>query len=168
MPRTYEPIASTTLGSDTATVTFGASNTLPQTYTDLILVCHQIQTTGGYPVAVRANGDTGSNYSYTFLSGNGSAASSRRYSSQTLWQFDYDSSSTSTEYTTSIIQWLSYSNANVFKTVLASAGRASSGIDRAVGLWRSTSAITQLDISVQSGSFKTASTFSLFGIKASA
>ena len=39
MPATYEPIASTTLGSDAANVEF---TSLSGTYTDLIVVCSTI------------------------------------------------------------------------------------------------------------------------------
>jgi FlaG/FlaF family flagellin (archaellin) len=168
MPATYEPIASVTLAADASSLTFGSSNSLPQTYTDLILVCQQFQSVGGYPVSVRANGDSGSNYSFTHLKGNGTTASSNRYSSQTLWQFDFESSSSTTAYTISIIQFMSYSNSNVFKTALSSAGRAGGGVDRSVGLWRSTAAITQLDVLLASGNFKSGSTFSLFGIRGAA
>ena len=165
MPATYEPIASTTLGSDSASVTFGSGGTLAQGYTDLILVAQQTQTSGGSPLRLRFTGDTGSNYSTTQINGNGSRVESRRYQ-ETYLSLDFDTSSTSTSATAHLIQVMSYSNSNVFKTVLSAAARGAAGVDRHVGLWRSTSAITSLTVVMASGSFKSGSTFSLYGIKA--
>ncbi len=45
MPKTYEPIATTTLGSAAATVTF---STIPGTYTDLVLIDYQFTTLDGF------------------------------------------------------------------------------------------------------------------------
>ena len=58
MPGTYEPLATTTGTGSSTTVTF---TTIPQTYTDLVLVCSDInaQTTD---IGVRFNNDSGSNY----------------------------------------------------------------------------------------------------------
>jgi len=75
MPATYEPIATTTLGSAAATITF---STIAATYTDLRLTLVFTTSVGGANVFFRFNGDTGTNYSYTSLEGSGSAASSSR------------------------------------------------------------------------------------------
>jgi hypothetical protein len=62
MAITYEPIATATLGTATASVTF---STISGSYTDLVLV---IQRRYGYSnkwyaTSIRFNSDTGSNYS---------------------------------------------------------------------------------------------------------
>jgi hypothetical protein len=77
MAITYEPIATTTLGSAAADVTF---TSISGTYTDLVLVAvTQIGSSGDY-LGVQFNSDTGTNYSRTRLSGNGTSASSdKRY-----------------------------------------------------------------------------------------
>ena len=38
MAATYEPISTTTLTSAQSSVTFGSGGTLPQTYTDLVVI----------------------------------------------------------------------------------------------------------------------------------
>ena len=68
---TYESISSVTLTSNSTTVTFGS---IPQTYTDLVLVIVAKITSGGLDMFIRFNSDTGSNYSYTQLYGNGTSA----------------------------------------------------------------------------------------------
>jgi hypothetical protein len=161
MARTYEPIASQTLGSDTASVTFSS---IPGMWTDLILVVHGSGSTANDGI-LEFNGDTASNYSVTQLRGNGSAASSVRYTAAYLngvgvW-------TTGNAYTF-IVHIMSYANTNVFKTWLSSASRADSEVNRVVGLWRSTSAVTEIKVKRGSGNILTGATFSLFGIKASA
>jgi hypothetical protein len=75
---TYEPIASQTLGSAVSSVTFSS---IPQNYTDLILVVNYGISANNFGARIRFNGDTGSNYSDSFIYGTGSSAlSSTRYS----------------------------------------------------------------------------------------
>jgi hypothetical protein len=80
MPITYEPIATNTLGSATATVTF---STISGSYTDLILVISAFTGDDLAAYTIRLNGDTGSNYSVTSLEGQGTSAVSQQQSNQT-------------------------------------------------------------------------------------
>jgi hypothetical protein len=166
MAATYEPISSQTLGSAASSVEF---TSLPGTYTDLVVVC-RIGTTGGSQnIQVQVNSDTGSNYSYTFLAGDGSAAHSGRYSNQTQYVADnYAYANTGLE-SVYIYQVMSYANTNVYKTFLGSAATTGRAITKTVGLWRSTSAITAIKL-FPSGAetFKADCVFSVYGIKASA
>ena len=75
---TYEPIATVILTNATNSVGFGS---IPQTYTDLILIISAASTVAQDPI-IRLNSDSGTNYSYTTLTGNGSSASSARATSQ--------------------------------------------------------------------------------------
>ena len=79
MPTTYEPIQSYTLGSATTGITFSS---VPSTYTDLRVVL--VEATDGANLGIRFNSDTASNYSYTYVQGNGSTASSSRGTSATF------------------------------------------------------------------------------------
>ena len=64
MAITYEPIATTTLGSATASVTFSSLGS----YTDIVLVCSvQSASSGDARINIRFNGDTASNYSGTCM-----------------------------------------------------------------------------------------------------
>ena len=76
MTATYDPIATTTLGSAASTITFSS---IPNTFTDLRLVLFGVtlNATGTYN-QIRFNNDTGTNYSWTQLLGNGSAAQAQR------------------------------------------------------------------------------------------
>jgi len=71
---TYEPIATTTLGTAQPTVTFSS---IASTYTDLVIVA-QLTTAAPTNMRIRFNGDTTANYSNTTVTGNGSTATSVR------------------------------------------------------------------------------------------
>jgi hypothetical protein len=168
MTSTYEMIASQTLGSSTQTVTLSS---IPATYTDLVLVCSIKGDAASMSIILRLNGDTNTNYSQTYLEGDGSSASSVRGSSQTRFTLSGSVSYNSTNFGTQIIQAMNYSNTTTNKTVLQrfnSNGGSFPGTGTSVGLWRQTSAINQLDlISTASGqNFVAGSTFTIYGIKA--
>lgn len=169
MPATYEPIASQTLGSDSASVEF---TSIPGTYTDLILVLHARNTNttvGSSSIGLQVNSDTGSNYSTTWLQGNGSTASSSRLSSQVEAYVGQHYRGTATSnYDTNVIHLMSYANTSVFKTILSLGGAPNDLVVRGVSLWRSTSAITSILVRNLTGTNQIASgsTLSLFGVKA--
>jgi hypothetical protein len=167
MPSTYTPIATTTLAnSTTSTVSF---TSIAGTYTDLVLVTVSAITSGVGDVRLNYNSDTGANYSRTYLTGDGSAASSGRGTSRTFVDTDYNGYlSTTLGQNNIIINIMNYSNATTFKTTLSRANRAASGTDANVSLWRNTAAITRIDITNSGSStfFLTGSTFTLYGIKA--
>ena len=75
---TYTPIASQTLGSAAASVTFSS---IPQGYTDLIIVMNGTTSTNENTY-MRYNSDSSSLYSVTYVGGDGSTASSGRASTQ--------------------------------------------------------------------------------------
>jgi len=83
MASTYTPIATTTASGSSGTITFSG---ISGSYTDLILIYAakdgNSSTEGN--ANIQFNSDTGSNYSYTNLYGNGSSAGSSRASSTTL------------------------------------------------------------------------------------
>jgi hypothetical protein len=172
MPATYEPIETQTLGSDVATVTFSS---IPQTYTDLVLVTNLKHSFAG-SVAVRIdaclqfNSDTASNYSTTYMQGNGTSASSSRLSSQTGIAI-ISSMASATSFLPSTLNIFNYTNATTYKTVLIRGGNGDDtnyGASMFGGLWRATpAAITTIDFKATSTYvWKTGSTFTLYGIKA--
>ena len=161
--RTYTPIARQTLSTTASTVTFSS---IPSGYTDLILVWAGTATTGG-EAKLRFNGDTNTNYSYTALSGNGTSALSSRGSSQNIMFLTTYGTPSTTE-GNFILQIQNYSNTTTNKTVLVRGNRITSGFgpDAQVGLWRSTAAINQIDLTVGSTTWAVGSTFTLYGIAA--
>jgi len=161
--RTFEPIASVTTASSAATVTF---DNIPGTYTDIVIVSHSgLAAANG--VSLEINDDTGTNYSLTRLTGNGtSAASARRSSTATVYVLGEGISNSTSIQHVGVLTFLSYANTNVYKTWLNQEAQSDSGVSRSVGLWRSTSAITKLEFIAASTTFVNGSTFSLYGIKA--
>jgi len=163
---TYTPIATQTLSSAAASVTFSS---IPQGYTDLILVCSPVSTTGSNTfMTLQYNGDTGSNYSSTILRGNGSTASSVRLSNTTVAYICYSQEvPTVAGRTTVITQFQNYSNSTTYKTTLTRNNDASQITETIVSLWRNTAPITSITIDMDaSGSvIASGSTFSLYGIQ---
>ena len=163
---TYEPIATTTLSSSTVSYTFSS---IPGTYTDLKLVSNHLAAGDTGWLSIRFNGDTGSNYSNTYLRGTGSAAQTGRATSATNIQIGGYSDATSTEPALTVLDIMGYSNSLTYKTSLIrySSNSSLGGTTYAlVGLWRNTAAITSLTITRENWNFISGTTFTLYGIAA--
>lgn len=159
---TYTPIATTTLGSSQSSVTFSSISG----YTDLVLVLSSKGTVQNYP-SLRFNSDSGSNYSRTILSGNGSSASSARGSNETAANINYMAITNSSDFAyVSVTHIMNYSNTTTYKTLITRANNATNGLDAVVNLWRNTAAITSIDCILNTGSYAAGSTFTLYGIQA--
>ena len=164
MPSTYEKIATNTLGSAAPTVTFSS---IAGTYTDLFLVMQTSVASGTLQNLMRVNGDTGSNYSTTYLSGNGSSAVSVRGSNVTYAELGYNDYNTTAIGQMTIVNLMNYSNTTTNKTFLVRGSNANNGVSATVSLWRSTAAITSITITNSSAvNYAVGSTFTLYGIKA--
>lgn len=167
MPTTYEPIASTTVGSNTSSVTFSS---IPSTYTDLklIIVANDGDNGNGGVLSLQFNGDAGSNYSTIFRRGDGSTSSQGQFSS-----FPYahlgSLSGASGFWSFYECDILSY-RAAVGKRVLTKtqSDRDGNGIvDYNVSSWRNNTAITSLTIQSNNAPTRTlqvGTTISLYGI----
>lgn len=165
MPATYEPIATNTLSSAAASITFSS---IPGTYTDLVVIGKLVEDTGGNNNAnMRFNSDSGSNYSQTGLAGDGSSATSYKVTSATGIGISYGNANSGRvpEFT---IHIMNYSNSTTNKVVLDRNGTGASGgwADAKVGLWRNTSAITTVSFHTTNTNFGVGTTFTLYGIKA--
>jgi hypothetical protein len=162
MASTYEPIATTTLGSTNATITFSS---IPSTYTDLVLIGNpKVSASLDYKWYV--NGDNSSGlYSQTRLLGNGSSASSARTTGANYLYLDATAPA-SGSMQTFIMNFQNYANTTTFKTVLVRYNEAGTEVTARVNLWRNTNAITSITISTDSSTFAVNSTFTLYGIKA--
>ena len=163
MASTYEPIATTTLGSAAASITFSS---IAASWTDLRVVIVATAASNAN-FAFRFNSDSGSNYSRTRLAGDGTSATSSRNTNQTELQLT-SSFSIGTTPSLHTLEIFSYAG-STFKTVLfdeISDYNGSGGINKQVGLWRSTSAITSLYFFAQSATnFAAGTTATLYGIK---
>jgi hypothetical protein len=167
MTATYEAIATKTGTGGSALIDF---TTIPQTYTDLVLVVQAATPSGATTLATRLSTDNGStfdstaNYSRTFVYGDGSSAGSAR---NTSIDSAYLGSIEASTITTYIIQFMNYSNTTTFKTFLARANNTSWTVAGIVDLWRATNAISGIRLLNLSGfNFGTTTTATLYGIKA--
>lgn len=163
MPATYDSIASTTLGSAAASVTFSS---ISGSYTDIVAVCNIKGDSGNIGCEVQLNSDTGSNYSTTQLQVYGATVASNGYSNQTSIFLTSQYASGTNEWTVVLWNFQNYSNTTTNKTVLGRYSRQTNEVSAGVGLWRNTAAITTIKFTATGGSFVTGSTFTLYGIKA--
>ena len=162
MAATYEPIATTTLGSAVSSYTFSS---IPATYTDLILVANYGSSSSSSQSEYRVNGDT-TNYSNTTISGNGSSATSGRVTNDTVLYLNKAAYASTNIGTTAIINFQNYANTSTYKTMLSRYGTAANEVTAGVQLWRSTSAINSITFLFDTGNILAGSTFTLYGIKA--
>ena len=160
---TYTLIASNTLGSAAASVTFSS---IPGTYTDLVIVANGLVTTAGDNIQMQFNSDTATNYSTTILEGNGTAASSTRLTTKSFISIDDYGFWDTVNRSVTIVNIMDYTNTTTYKTCLSRANNANNGLSACVGLWRSTSAITSVKLNPNIRTFDTGSTFKLYGIEA--
>ena len=162
---TYTPIATTTLGSAQASVTFSS---ISGSYTDLVIVGNYGTANGNCPL-MQFNSDTGSNYSVTELVGNGTTASSTRRSSATEINIAKTVGGNGNLEQNFVISIQNYSNSTTYKTALVRQNLATgtySGVTAIVGLWRNTNAITAVKLLTDGGNYNSGSTFTLYGIAA--
>lgn len=164
MAITYEPIATTTLGSAQASVTFSS---ISGSYTDLVLIVNAGMSGTGSSWYAYLNSDTGTNYSTTGLYGNGSTASSSRLSNSGNGILIGSWSGYTTTIKTAIIQFMNYSNSTTYKTNISRYSESDGTVEANVSLWRNTAAITTIQVRNNGGqNFTSGSTFTLYGIKA--
>ena len=157
MPKTYTPIATQTLTTSAASVTFSS---ISGAYTDLVLVISG-NAGSGTSANMRLNSDSATNYSSTHLHGDGSSTGSYRETNSTsLWAGSFYNTSTPT---TAIHHIMNYSNTTTYKTSLSQVNYTTAFTYATVGLWRSTAAVTSVTLST-GATFNTGSTFTLYGI----
>lgn len=165
---TYTPIATNTLSSATATVTFSA---ISATYTDLVCVINGGATSSGLSGYMYINSDSGTTkYSYTYLSGNGTAASSGRAANQAgtaNYIVGTNVGIPASLTNSAIINIMNYANTTTYKTIVCRSGAASTETLAAVSVWRDTVAITSITFGIQSATtWLSGTTFTLYGITA--
>ena len=159
----YEVISTQTLGSAVASVTFSS---ISQTYTDLVLICFANYATGATvgSIQLQFNGDTASNYSWIYMSGTGSSATSGVGNNASVAVGGSGGSSSGGYFGTGITEIYNYSNTTTYKSVLTRAD-ADNGAQAWCSMWRNTNAISSILI-YGPYSFASNSTFTLYGIKA--
>lgn len=154
----YTALANLTLGSTASSVTFSS---IVGTYRDLMLVVQAKNTSGATGLRGRFNGDSGTNYSFVLMDGDGSTAASVAASGQNLLSMGTNSTADNVQ----IVNVMDYSATNKHKTVLTRANGASSSVTAFANRWASTAAITTFLIFPEANSFAAGSSFALYGVK---
>ena len=165
---TYDLLDSTTLASSASSVTFSS---ISQDYRDLILVVQFASpgTSGSALYAgVRLNGDTGSNYSYVFMNGDGSSSTS---GSGTAPYFFFTPALTVFDDSfIGIMHLMDYSATDKHTTALSRHNAANGKVGAVASRWSNTSAVTSVTVSTSAlgGTFDypIGSSFYLYGISA--
>lgn len=164
---TYTPIQTYTLASN-GTVTFSS---IPSTYTDLViigLVGHA--STSGISVGVQFNGDTGTTYSNTYMSGTGTSKLTGKLTGRSWNYIGWNVCPDITNITnTFVFNVFSYANTSIYKTTLSQNNLANGtypGVEELVGLWRNTAAINSIKVAPDNGNFIAGSIVTLYGITA--
>ena len=160
MASTYTPIATVTISGTPSSYTFSS---VPQTYTDLILIRCAPSNSGGIALgSLHFNGDTAGNYSFTRLTGDGSSASSDSVAS-------YGGIASGLSYSgqfTEIWNIMNYSNTTTYKTTINKSPVVQSLVRYGLGVWKSTAAINSVTINDGNTAFATGGTITLYGILA--
>jgi hypothetical protein len=169
----FDLLETTLITSNTASVTFSNLNTYSDyKHLQVRFTARNSNTTSG-DIALRINGDSGSNYAYHWLRGSGSAVGSFAATSQTVARAGLiiPSDGVTNNFGPSIIDILDFSNTSKNTTIKVFYGihdnvGASNEIGLNSALWNNTSAVTSLAFTPPgSGNFVSGSRFSLYGIK---
>jgi len=163
MATTYEPIATSTLGSSAASFTF---TSIPSTYTDLVIVAVGNVSANSYMKLI-FNGVTSSIYSQTLMYGTGSTAGAgRQPTSSGLGYFQSHYLYTGSSQAPMKVQIMNYANTSIYKSCIMREDDATYELTARFGLFQSTNAITSVTLERISGTWNTGATFTLYGIKA--
>jgi hypothetical protein len=156
---TYEPIATFTLSSTQFQVDF---NSIPQTYTDLIMINTGNTLAGPTDNALRFNNDGSTTCYLVGVLGDGSGVNSYLTSAtyvpmNGLW--------TSNGAGIQTVHINNYSNTTQYKSVLTRVSNGTQSSSQAA-MWPQTSAITSLSVWAGGSNYVAGSTFTLYGIAA--
>jgi hypothetical protein len=169
----YESIYSTTVGSGGASsITF---TSIPSTYKHLQVrgIARSTLSGAGNNIGMymQFNSDTGSNYNWHELFGNGSGSAlayGQADSGMNVNPHSPRAGDTASCFAGNVIDILDYTNTNKNTTVRALAGNDTNGggwMHLTSGLWRNTAAITSITLTLESSNFAEYSSFALYGIK---
>lgn len=172
MATTCKLIAKNVLGSDTSNVEF---TSIPATYTDLLLCLSGRSDRSGQvedSLKWQFNSDTGSNYSYKVLYGNGSTTYSDGQSSvayDSIWGVLPAATATASTFGNVSIYIPNYAGNTNKSSSAEGCGESNTAtgplICASAAIWSSTAAITSVKLFPYHGSnFKSGSSFFLYGI----
>jgi hypothetical protein len=164
----YDLLETQILGSATSEIVFSSLATYASTYKHLQIRFSARSSSGAINLRMRINGNTGSNYAWHFLEGNGSSVGSGSGATQTQMSLGVVAT-TANQFSPGVIDILDSYSTTKNKTVRSLQGAQSGGsswIGLHSGLYNSTDSITSVTlIAGPSDTWTSASRFSLYGIK---
>ena len=170
----YESIQTVTLGSSQSSITFSS---IPATFKHLQIRWISQDDRATYPISeIKCvfNSDTGANYSYHQLSGDGGSVYGGSGSSASFIQIEQGGTTTGGTFGGGVMDVLDYASTSIYKTTRALGGEMTNAdyggyygiIALNSGNWRSTSAITSMTFSPRYASnFTQYTKYALYGIK---
>lgn len=160
---TYIPLANITLGSAASTVTFTSIN---QTYRDLILVATG-NVTSSNNAGFRLNNDSGANYEFDSLNGDGfSSYGNGGESTAISMGINAWNTTAENQRTISIVHFMDYTQAKR-KMVLMRTDRPNNYVELRSACWKNNAAISTITVLPFGGTtFTATSTFALYGVTA--
>lgn len=168
---TYESIASTSVGTATGTISFSS---IPTTYRHLELrIFGKRSTAAQGDVAMRFNGDAGSNYSYLYTQTTNTTRSTALLGSTAL-RFGYVPEIATSTFGFLVAQIPNYRSSYSNRSVHASGGYYNTSMTTDIGIvshhhgqWNQQSPITSIDVILASGLFAVGTIVSLYGLRSS-
>ena len=166
----FDSIATVSPTTAPSTITFSS---IPGTYKHLQIRGIVRTNVGGTVdnLNMRCNSDSGSNYTYHYLTGNGASATVASGLTQTS-MFPIrapGNGGTASTFGAFVIDILDYADTNKYKTARSLSGQDQNSANGDLfffsSLWMNTAAITNLEIGFAAGGIMNNSTFALYGIK---
>jgi hypothetical protein len=166
-------IASIIVTTPVASISFAS---IPQSYSHLLIVlnCRLSDSLSAADLGLQINGDTAANYDTQYLQGHSGSAQAGTVATSTSYRCMYvAAASLAAAIASSGTIWLpDYTGTTFYKTMTAqesniqTPGTVANYFDRlCAGLWRDTSAITQIDlIDTAGGNIAAGSRFDLYGL----
>jgi hypothetical protein len=169
----FESIQTVTGTGSSGVITFSS---IPSTYKSLQIRYMSKDTNANNGILnpkIQFNSDTGNNYAYHELRGNGTSTDANAgysYSGVLIMGSSLRESSASSIMGVALVDILDYASTTKNKTVRYIGGTDTNGaVDQRIslgsGLWINTDAVTSISIEAGVNNFTTTSTFALYGIK---
>lgn len=164
----FQSIATTVVDATAdLTVTFSS---IPSTFKHLQIRAIALSNSDSVPVLMRFNSDSGSNYSWHTVNGQGSVAGSGAgtSASSVILTLNANRGLNASNPWGYVIDILDYTDTNKYTTVRALHGADYNGsgeINLTSGNWRNTAAVSTITLSMASSGFNQYSHFALYGIK---
>lgn len=162
----YDALASVTVGSGGASsINFAG---IPTGYKHLQVRWTALTSASYSDLAFRFNSDSGNNYTFHGIEGNGASVSGSNYGTSLNNTPIGIGGASSSIPAVGVMDLLDYANTNKYKTARSLFGTDSNGAGYIImrsGLWLNTSSVSTITISVPSGTINQYSSFALYGVK---